>query len=148
MKKLLVIAASLAASFSVNANDLYSSEYANEIKNYSQDQLLLITKNMNEQVAKDMPIKIDMVTTITAMYFMSSSRSLNYNVEIDLNKYDVRVNDAKLALNENKKEVANNLCNIYSTRTMMEGGFVVNYRYVSTVNKYITSLRITKKDCK
>lgn len=148
MKKLLIIAASVAATFSVSASDLYSVEAAKEIKGYSQDQLAAVTTKLNAQFAKDMPIKVDEVTTITAMYFMSTNRSVNYRAEVDIEKYDVSVGLSKELLDTNKNSLSDNLCHIYSTRTLMEAGFVVNYRYVSLKNEYITSLKITKEDCK
>lgn len=148
MKKLLIIAASVAATFSVSASDLYSVEAAEEIKGYSQDQLAAVTTKLNAKFAKDMPVKVDEVTTITAMYYMSTNRSINYRAEVDLSKYDVTVEFSKKALEENKHSLFDNLCHIYSTRTLMEAGFVVNYRYVSLKNEYITSLKITKEDCK
>ncbi len=97
---------------------------------------------MANQLSKQLPQKIDEVTTLTNV--ITIEQSLTYKYNLNIHKKDLPVN---AFMNEMKSNLHQNLCSRKVLMQMLDIGVQFIYVYVDSDGKYIGEIYINKKVC-
>lgn len=112
------------------------------IKGKYEGELAEITEQVASMMRKQLPQKVDEVTTLQNVYAFGSTLSYHYVLEIDL-KFVSKSN----LLKRQEANVAPNVCAQPDMRKMIEAGGRYNYSYTSTKGEYIGDFTISKMVC-